>query len=136
MKTTSPSLEKLLASGLCDKSPLGAEKCAQLVRDIIHGKVSLEENEQFPQTAKWFLQCHNPPKSQELKMSALNELLGCYGVEAIGDFNNYPPVCHFEYLNTGDTYSATIIRFPGGRYVVSSWGDEVERLERKGVTIP
>ena len=33
------------------------------------------------------------------------------------------------YVNTGDTYSETIVRRENGTYALSCWGDELERLE-------
>lgn len=36
----------------------------------------------------------------------------------------------FSYLNTGDTYNATIVHIDG-EYRVSTWGDEVERIEHE-----
>jgi hypothetical protein len=59
-------------------------------------------------------------------MVALDATAETFGVE-------YVPAGHnarspgFEYLNTGDTYAPTIIRLDTGRYIVSSWGDIVER---------
>lgn len=36
-----------------------------------------------------------------------------------------------EYINTGDTYSATILREGNGDFVVTSWGDWYETAEHE-----
>lgn len=68
-------------------------------------------------------------------MAVADHMLHGCGVESVGRFSEYPPVEHFSYVNMGDTYDMTILRFPGGRYAVGSWGDAVERLERRGVRV-
>lgn len=65
-------------------------------------------------------------------MAVADQMLHGCGVESVGRFSEYPPVEHFCYVNMGDTYETTILRFHGGRYAVGSWGDAVERLERRG----
>ena len=71
-------------------------------------------------------ECYNPPALHDLRLHALNDVAECYGVEYVAPGNNARSP-GFEYLNTGDTYAATIIRLNSGRYIVSSWGDIVER---------
>ena len=61
-------------------------------------------------------------KTWMLRMAELDRLAETFGVETFalkgGKF--------VDYLNTGDTYAATICRV-GGHYRVSSWGDLAER---------
>lgn len=71
-------------------------------------------------------QCHNPPTLAMLRLTALDAVAETYGVEYVAPGNNARSP-GFEYLNTGDTYAPTIIRLDSGRYIVSSWGDIVER---------
>jgi hypothetical protein len=60
-------------------------------------------------------------------LKLLNETIGGYGVEVVGDCNCYPPAIKAEYINTGDTYSATILRVNAtGTYRLTTWGDFVE----------
>lgn len=70
-------------------------------------------------------ECHNSPPLSDLRMHALNAELGMFGVEyAKGKGRSRS----FEYLNTGDTYATTIIRFENpAQYRIGSWGDIVER---------
>ena len=71
-------------------------------------------------------QCHNPPTLTHSRMVALNAVAECHGVEyARAEEGGRSE--SFEYLNTGDTYTPTIIRFDSGRYIVASWGDIVEK---------
>ncbi len=81
---------------------------------------------------------YNPPSLGQARMLVINRLVGGLGVEAVhaDDDGLYGQgSVAFEYVNTGDTYSATVIRWPGGRYEVSTMGDAVERLERRGVSV-
>jgi hypothetical protein len=65
-------------------------------------------------------------------LDALDALLQTHGVEEAAQ---HPGAMHpgitFRYLNTGDTYTPTIVRY-NGHYYVTSWGDVVESLERRG----
>lgn len=72
-------------------------------------------------------------KSASEAMEKLDKLLRTHGVEEVAqDFQNGVAVGeNFKYLNTGDTYTWTIIRHRG-RFKLGSWGDLVESLERRG----
>lgn len=71
-------------------------------------------------------ECYHPPKTSELRLTALNSLeSGLHGVEygTVKERN-------FTYLNTGDTYAATVIYFDTN-YRVQSLGDFIEIQERR-----
>lgn len=74
---------------------------------------------------QWVKQCYNPPAMSEKRMLALNECLEGYGVECTRGNSEHSP--SFEYINMGDTYNTTIVRFEDGRYRVTCWGDIVEK---------
>lgn len=58
---------------------------------------------------------------------------GFYGVETICDTDGQ---WLFVYLNAGDSYAPTIVRRAGSdTYRISTMGDEVEALERRGVKV-
>lgn len=78
--------------------------------------------EDLPAGAARARECFHPPKTYDLRMSCLDALGASYGVE--GFETHTGAVCH--YLNTGDTYAPTLIRF-NSRYRVASWGDIAER---------
>lgn len=82
----------------------------------------------FPDTNKWWNRCANQPTIDHIKMIMTDEVIGGYGIEHCGEVDRHhgPPL---EYINLGDTYDCTLCRFRG-RYVVSSWGDIVEKHER------
>lgn len=67
-----------------------------------------------------------------------NTALDLHGVEWASAFRPARNGCYgFSYANTGDSYGATMMLLhksgwgrEDGYFVVSSWGDELERLER------
>lgn len=73
------------------------------------------------------------------RLEAIDKLLGTYGTEAIrGEWQNgYWCNIVAAYCNTGDTYNTTVIHVrgdswnPAGRFIVSSWGDWVEKNQEK-----
>jgi hypothetical protein len=97
------------------------------------------------------LYCSNPRKACQLalrrtaklperdRLDAINKLLGLYGTEAIrGEWQNgYWGDIVAVYCNTGDTYDTTVLQIRGehsfysSRFIVSSWGDWVERNEKR-----
>jgi hypothetical protein len=70
--------------------------------------------------------CYNPPKTHDIRMTVLDSIEpGTYGVEYIAFVNGE----YADYLNTGETYAPTLIRWRG-RYRVQSMGDFIETMER------
>ncbi len=70
--------------------------------------------------------CYHAPGLAQMRLAALNAELEFYGVEYVrpGRGSRSPG---FEYLNTGDMYAPTIVRFSDGRYRVSDIGSIIER---------
>ena len=113
MKT--PSI-KTLSQVFSD--PKQAKKILQMTRaELLEtvGKARAEE-------------CYNPPKTYDLRLSALNNLECLHGVEAVESNNGE----YADYLNSGDIYNPTLIYWKG-TYRVQSMGDFVETMERQGV---
>ena len=76
-------------------------------------------------------ECYNQPPIYDLRLHALNAETECFGVEythhaSCQQCGRCDARC-FDYLNAGDTYTTTIIRFNDGRYRVGDWGTIVER---------
>lgn len=71
--------------------------------------------------------CHyNPPSKVMCIMAALNEIAETYGVESFSEPGDYDPnKIYVDYLNTGDSYNATLLY--DGRFKVTSVGDYIER---------
>ena len=73
------------------------------------------------------------------RIEAINAIMDGHGVEAIrGEWQNgYWCDIVATYVNFGDTYDLTIVHVRGcvngapGRFIVTSWGDWVERNQRK-----
>ena len=72
--------------------------------------------------------CYSTVRNFELRLCALNALGEFHGVECVTATNGE----YAEYLNAGDSYAATLIRW-NGRYRVQSIGDFIETMERQGV---
>lgn len=129
-----PSIKALVESGLCKDT-----ETACTVRGVLLGAVSVRNNpQQFPRTIAWISLCHNTPCEKHVKLEAVNEILELHGVETVhaeddGMFGQGSVA--FEYLNAGDTYATTIIRRGKDNYRLTTMGDEIERLERKGVAV-
>lgn len=107
---------------------------AATVLAIIRGQLDpLKYPGHFPATTKWANSCYNPLPAKDCKLSALNELLGMFGVEAVRDENTwdrYYGDVVAEYLNTGDSYAATLVLdHQRGKWLLTSWGDFVETME-------
>jgi hypothetical protein len=80
---------------------------------------------QLPAGAARAKECYHPPQIWDIRMTCLNELGGFSGVEGF-DVTVRGERVGVEYLNAGDTYTPTLVRF-NGRYRVASWGDIAER---------
>jgi len=66
-------------------------------------------------------ECYNPPSTQDIRMECLNALGNFYGVEGLDTKKG-----ECLYLNAGDTYTPTLVRF-NGVYRIATWGDIAER---------
>lgn len=80
------------------------------------------ELETLPAGEARIRECYNPPTTSDIRMHCLDALLGTFGIEAFQTRNG----TWVEYLNTGETYSPTIVRM-NGHYRIASWGDIAER---------
>jgi hypothetical protein len=95
------------------------------LRAIIRNEI---EPDTVPEVSDWIRQCYNRPRRHELKMAAINALIGGHGVEAIFAPGSSERVLA-SYVNTGDTYSATILHHKS--YQLTTWGDWVETWEKR-----
>jgi len=85
-------------------------------------EMSRRELEALPAGAARVAECYNPPATSDLRLTCLDALAGTHGVESFECRDG--SLC--DYLNAGDTYAATLVRFRG-RYRVTCWGDIAER---------
>jgi hypothetical protein len=106
-----------------------SRETALKVRKVLDGRL---DPETFESVSNWVRQCYHKPRTIDLKLKACDEILETFGVESIEDPNAYVDPYHMnfthDYLNTGDSYAATLIRDNRtGRVFVGSWGDIAER---------
>jgi hypothetical protein len=82
-----------------------------------------------PAGADRIQECLHPPKTSDIRMHVLDSIAETHGVEYIAHKDDsFSQAMGIEYLNTGDSYALTIVRFcETGNYRVVSWGDIVER---------
>ena len=96
------------------------------------GQVTTIGNPDFPKTTAWVCSCYNEPSRISRILSALNELLNCHGVEALRSRESGMYAAAVEWLNTGDTYSPTLLfRHDTGTFKVTTWGDFFEKNEKR-----
>tara|TARA_R110000868_G_scaffold30712_4_gene113280 strand:+ start:6785 stop:7123 length:339 start_codon:yes stop_codon:yes gene_type:complete len=76
---------------------------------------------QTPIGAALVAECYHAPSTQDIRMECLNDLGDFDGVEG---FETIKGEC--LYLNAGDTYTPTLVRF-NCAYRVACWGDVAER---------
>lgn len=104
---------------------------AKQARALMRGGLKVTGNPAFPQTNAWIDSCYHEPRRIERILSALNELLECHGVETFNSRKSRMHACA-EYLNTGDTYSPTILfRHDTGTFRLTTWGDFFERNDSR-----
>lgn len=75
-------------------------------------------------------------KAAEHVLDTLNKVLETYGVESVcrDAYSMSLSATRFLYLNTGDTYTTTILFYvPTRSWRVTTWGDVVEADERRGI---
>lgn len=109
MQTNYPSVKTIMQCGV-DRGTAG------LIKSVFTMKRGAL-NEIFEVARARTNECYNAPGITDLRLTVIDSLLGTYGVD--GDDN-------LEWCNAGDTYVTTICYFRG-RFIVSSWGDIVER---------
>lgn len=107
-----------------------AAEQATTVRGLIRGEICTRDTEKFPKSNSYFSKCYHEPCRLARILECLNECIGAHGVECIGEARTYGPPA--EYLNTGDTYSATILfDHIAGNFKLTTWGDWYEANENK-----
>lgn len=117
-----PSLATLRKIGWLNKLHVSPETAARAIRRVMRG-AALDPY--------CYAQGSMRIASAAAVLDKLNPLLETFGVERIADADDR---LRFVYLNTGDTYTATIgFYVPTRSWRVTSWGDVVEADERNGV---
>jgi hypothetical protein len=94
---------------------------------ILNGTI---DPETFKSVQMWVAQCYNKPDSNALKLAAINEALGGYGIESVrtskwqnGHWCDIP--C--TYVNLGDSYIPTVVHHRKHGFMVACIGDVIEK---------
>jgi len=103
---------------------------------VLRGRVDPAKHPtRFPLTTRWIGSCYHYPRKQEIKLEALNELLGGYGVEHIRLEDSYDPFygdCAASYINLGETYTPTLLLdHQQNRWRLIDWGSWYEEAEQR-----
>lgn len=97
------------------------------VQGVIDGAI---DPNWFESVREWQDKCCNEPKGWQLKLCALNEILGESGVESLIEDGKHIA----SYVNNGHTYAPTIIYdVEEGEFLVTSWGDFLEGWQAENV---
>lgn len=114
-----PSVKTIMRTG-CDKD------VAKKIRLLFEGK--LNPCDVSESCNRWVNKCYHTPKMVEQVLHAIDDLLDNHGVECITRDND-TQILLYEYSNTGDAYSTTIVRdYRNSRWLVATWGDLVEKM--------
>ena len=93
-------------------SPATAKK----IRRIIDGTSGVGEGYEFHR-------CH-PSHGIAAKLNAISDLIEGFGEEvSLG----LKAGTSFRFVNMGDSYVCTVVRFDSGRWAITDWGSIVER---------
>ncbi len=92
-------------------------------------ELSRKELKEHPAGEKRAEECYHPPATYDIRLHVLDAIAKTHGVEYIAHNDDTMGANKgFDYLNVGDPYIPTIIRFcETGRYVVACYGDIVEK---------
>jgi hypothetical protein len=98
-----------------------------IVNGILSGSI---DPRNYSDVKNWIRQCFNEPRTDELKMRAINQALQGYGIESVRTSkwkNGYWCDILCTYVNMGDSYIPTIIHHRKHGFIVSSIGDVIEK---------
>ena len=107
-----------------------------IARKLYRLETGQDKPEQYASVQEWLRQCYSRPSEDELILHAMNEVLEGFGTEAIESPDYQVDRYHYGivavYVNRGDTYEPTVLyETETGRFRLTSWGDWVERNERR-----
>lgn len=105
---------------------VNAEKAKELRKYLT---MDYQELRHHPVAQQRIQECYNPPKKYDVRMHVLDAIAETCGVEGTETNEGW-----IDYLNTGEMYAPTIIHFQN-RYYVSSLGDFIESLQKRGIQV-
>jgi len=132
MTTRAPSVKTLCQ--LKDVTRETAKRIRLVIKLETRNELADYAERYLPRTRDWLMRCYHRPQASDLRAAMLDELLCTFGVEylfataeGLQGHCSLPSdelVC--EFLNAGDTYATTLIRYHG-RWQLGCWGDIAER---------
>ncbi len=132
MSTRAPSIKTLCS--LKDVTRETAKQIRTVIKLETRDELAEYAERFLPRTRDWLMRCYHRPQASNLRAAMLDELLCTFGVEYLFKTSeglqghcSLPSdelICTF--LNAGDTYTTTMIRYHG-RWQVGCWGDIAER---------
>lgn len=132
-QTRAPSI-KTLTSTFRDVDSARAKLIRRAIKIEGYEKLMVFCETHCPKATEQFRKFYNMPSKGQIRAYVLDELLGTYGVEYLlktseglaGHCSMTSDKLICTYLNSGDTYAATLLEFRG-RWQVGCWGDIAER---------
>lgn len=113
------------------------DDAGRAVRRLLDGRADPGE---YESVRAWFAQCHHVPCHTEQVMTAVNEALGHFGVEAVyceGHHGSFYYNVHATFTNSGDSYKPEIFHDHGsGRFLLCTFEDYIVRAERDRECFP
>lgn len=106
------------------------EKDLEIDEDQAQQVLGLIDGDLDPEDFADFSQFYNNPRGNEAILYAIDAVIEGFGVESVAleqdEYGNAPYDSDtFQYVNTGDTYNATIVLYQGDFYL-TTWGDAYE----------
>lgn len=122
----SPSLEEIQST-----LDWASEKQVAQIHALLHG---LADPDDLPVVQDLVKACWHPPAQIDRLLCALDHVAQTHGVEALRLASGRVVA---EYLNTGDSYTGTVIydRFGDTPWQVTSVADFLDVLEARGVVV-
>lgn len=101
------------------------EADALCIRAILTAKSRAEIEKFYPEVNDIDRNGYNTLPLHELKMECVSDIIGGFGMEYISAVETKSRKV-VSYVNTGDTYSPTILRTGADKYRIGCWGDCVK----------
>jgi hypothetical protein len=97
------------------------------VSNIIDG---INDPRKYDLVRGWCDRYYNEPKEYELKLEAINVIVGESGVESLVEDGKHLA----SYVNNGDTYKPTILYdIEEGEFLVTSWGEFLKEWQKESL---
>lgn len=129
----SPSIQRLLAE--FPRLSRGEANLIKQLASAVDNPDALSQlvDNYLPKTARYVRSLYSDPYNSRMwrrtvALEAMDEIMGTHGVEALGPNVGGPNPPPYEYLNTGDSYAATLVYTrKTDTLSIGDWASIVER---------